>query len=67
MSSAQVSQKEIEESRKKFSEMYSNVKLGGKGTQKRKKFVVHKESAVQDKKIAALAKKSRIKINYIFL
>lgn len=59
MSSAQVTQKEIEDARKKFSEMYSNVKLGGKGTQKRKKFVTHKESAVQDKKISALAKKSR--------
>ena len=31
MSSAQVTQQEIEESRKKFSEMYSNTKLGGKG------------------------------------
>lgn len=59
MSSAQVTQKEIDDARKKFSEMYSNVKLGGKGTQKRKKFVTHKDSAVQDKKISALAKKSR--------
>jgi hypothetical protein len=59
MSSAQVTQKEIEEARKKFGDMYSNVKLGGKGTQKRKKFVVHKESTAQNKQIAALAKKSR--------
>lgn len=31
MSSAQISQKDIEDARKKFSEMYSNIKLGGKG------------------------------------
>jgi len=34
MSTNQVTQKEIEDARKKFSEMYSNVKLGGKGTNK---------------------------------
>jgi hypothetical protein len=33
MSSGQVTQQEIEEARKKFGEMYSNVKLGGKGNQ----------------------------------
>lgn len=64
-------QQAIDEARKKFSEMYSNVKLGGKGiqnptikiyligSQKRKKFVQHKSAAVQDKKIVALAKKAR--------
>lgn len=31
MSTAEQTQKAIEEARKKFSEMYSNVKLGGKG------------------------------------
>ena len=31
MSSAKVSQQEIEDARKKFGDMYSNVKLGGKG------------------------------------
>jgi len=31
MSTKVVTQNEIEEARKKFSEMYSNVKLGGKG------------------------------------
>jgi len=60
MSTAEQKQQLIEEARKKFGEMYSNTKLGGKGTQKRKKFVQHKASAVQDKKITALAKKSRI-------
>jgi hypothetical protein len=34
MSTNQTTQKEIEEARKKFSEMYSNVKLGGKGIYK---------------------------------
>jgi len=33
MSTAEETQRAIEESRKKFSEMYSNVKLGGKGIQ----------------------------------
>ena len=58
MSSA-VTQKEIEESRKKFAEMYKDTKLGGKGTQKKKGFPTHKAHAVQDKEIAKLAKKSR--------
>ena len=31
MNTNQTTQKEIEEARKKFGEMYSNVKLGGKG------------------------------------
>jgi hypothetical protein len=31
MSAKEVTQKEIDEARKKFGEMYSNVKLGGKG------------------------------------
>lgn len=31
MSTNQITQKEIEDARKKFNEMYSNVKLGGKG------------------------------------
>lgn len=31
MSTNQTTQQEIDEARKKFSEMYSNVKLGGKG------------------------------------
>merc|ERR1712222_241026 len=51
MSSA-VTQKEIEESRKKFA---------GKGSQKRKKFVTHKAHAVQDKEISKLAKKTQAK------
>ncbi len=49
---------EILEARKRMEEKFGNIKLGGKGTQKRKKFVVHKSSAVQDKKIVAIAKKS---------
>lgn len=36
MSTAEQNQKAIEEARKKFSEMYSNVKLGGKGNYKLK-------------------------------
>ena len=59
MSSQADLNKEILEARKKFSEMYGNLKLGGKGTQKRKKLVAHKSSAQQDKKISNLAKKSR--------
>lgn len=31
MSTKEITQHEIDEARKKFSEMYSNVKLGGKG------------------------------------
>lgn len=49
---------EIIEARKRMEEKFGNLKLGGKGTQKRKKLVVHKSAAVQDKKIAAIAKKS---------
>ena len=48
---------EIIEARKKMEERFGNLKLGGKGTQKKKKVVVHKVSAVQDKKITAIAKK----------
>lgn len=52
---------EIIEARKKMEEKFGNLKLGGKGTQKRKKMVVHKSQAVQDKKISALAKKAGAK------
>lgn len=52
---------EIIEARKKMEEKFGNLKLGGKGTQKRKKIVVHKASTQQDKKIAALAKKAGAK------
>lgn len=52
---------EIIEARKKMAEKFGNLKLGGKGTEKRKKIVVHKSSAVQDKKIVALAKKAGAK------
>lgn len=52
---------EIIEARKKMEEKFGNLKLGGKGTQKRKKMVVHKNQAVQDKKITALAKKAGAK------
>jgi hypothetical protein len=57
--SEQLSQ-EILEARKKFGEMFGNTKLGGKGSQKKKKMIVHRAGAVQDKKISSLAKKSRI-------
>jgi nascent polypeptide-associated complex subunit beta len=49
---------EIKEARKRMEEKFGNLKLGGKGTQKRKKIVVHKATAVQDKKIASIAKKT---------
>ena len=52
---------EILEARKKMEERFGNLKLGGKGSQKKKKIVVHKSSAVQDKKIAAVAKKAGAK------
>ncbi len=52
---------EIIEARKKMEEKFGNLKLGGKGTQKRKKQVVHKSTSVQDKKIQALAKKAGAK------
>ena len=52
---------EIIEARKKMEAKFGNIKLGGKGTEKRKKLVVHKSSAVQDKKILAIAKKSGAK------
>lgn len=52
---------EIIEARKKMAEKFGNLKLGGKGTEKRKKLVVHKSSAVQDKKIVAIAKKAGAK------
>ena len=52
---------EIIEARKKMEEKFGNLKLGGKGSQKRKKIVVHKQTAVQDKKIVAIAKKSGAK------
>jgi nascent polypeptide-associated complex subunit beta len=52
---------EIIEARKKMEEKFGNLKLGGKGTQKRKKIVVHKSAAVQDKKITAIAKKANAK------
>jgi hypothetical protein len=51
--------KDILEARKKFAEMYGNTKLGGKGTETRKKVPKHRAGAVQDKKITSLAKKSR--------
>ena len=44
--------------RKKMEEKFGNVKLGGKGTQKKKKIATHKTQATQDKKIVAIAKKS---------
>ena len=50
---------EILEARKKFAEKFGNTKLGGKGTEKKKKLVAHRSTAVQDKKISALAKKAR--------
>jgi len=53
--------KEIIEARKKMEEKFGNLKLGGKGTQKRKKIVVHKSTAVQDKKIGQIAKKIQAK------
>lgn len=49
---------EIIEARKKMEEKFGNLKLGGKGTQKKKKFVTHKTQVVQDKRITALAKKA---------
>lgn len=49
---------EIIDARKKMEEKFGNLKLGGKGTQKRKKLVTHKSTVVQDKKITALAKKA---------
>ena len=49
---------EIIEARKKMEEKFGNLKLGGKGSQKKKKLVVHKSQQVQDKRITALAKKS---------
>ena len=49
---------EIIEARKKFNEQYGNIKIGGKGTQKKKKIVTHKSSAVADKKILAIQKKA---------
>ena len=52
---------EIIEARKKMEEKFGNLKLGGKGSQKKKKMVVHKSTAVQDKKISAIAKKSGAK------
>jgi nascent polypeptide-associated complex subunit beta len=52
---------EIIEARKKMEEKFGNLKLGGKGTQRKKKIVVHKSNTVQDKKISALAKKSGAK------
>lgn len=52
---------EIIEARKKMQEKFGNIKIGGKGTQKRKKQVVHKSTAVQDKKISAVAKKANAK------
>ena len=52
---------EIIEARKKMAEKFGNLKLGGKGTEKRKKQVVHKSTAVQDKKIGAIAKKANAK------
>lgn len=52
---------EIVEARKKMEEKFGNLKLGGKGTQKRKKIVVHKSNTQQDKKVTALAKKAGAK------
>ena len=52
---------EIIEARKKMEEKFGSLKLGGKGTQKRKKIVVHKVAVVQDKKLAAAAKKLNAK------
>ena len=48
---------EIIEARKRMEEKFGNLKIGGKGTQKRKKIVTHKQSIVQDKRITAIAKK----------
>ena len=52
---------EIIEARKKLEEKFGNLKLGGKGTQRKKKLVVHKSTGVQDKKISAIAKKAQAK------
>jgi nascent polypeptide-associated complex subunit beta len=51
--------KEILEARAKMAEQYGNVKLGGKGTQRKTKFVVHRSNAVQDKKISSIIKKTQ--------
>ena len=52
---------EIIEARKKMEEKFGNLKLGGKGSQKKKKIVVHKSSAVQNKQVTAIAKKAGAK------
>ena len=52
--------KEILEARKKMAEQFGDVKLGGKGSQRRVKQVVHRSNAVQDKKISAVIKKTSI-------
>jgi hypothetical protein len=40
MSTAEQNQQLIDEARKKFSEMYSNVKLGGKGILNNQQFII---------------------------
>lgn len=51
---------EILEARKKMAEKFGNTQLGGKGTEKRKKEARHHGNKVEsDKKIQAIAKKSR--------
>jgi nascent polypeptide-associated complex subunit beta len=51
----------ILEARKKFGELYGNTKIGGKGSQKKKKLVKHRETSAFDKKIQSLAKKANSK------
>ena len=63
----QPTEKEIQESRKKFAEKYGHTQIGGKGTEKRKHPVKHRGNKVEvDKKIEAVAKKSQArKLNEI--
>ena len=49
----------ILEARKKFGDLLGNTKIGGKGTQKKKKLVTHRSHAAVDKKITSLIKKTR--------
>lgn len=53
-------EQEILEARKKMAEKFGNTKFGGKGTEKKKKEPKHRGNKVEaDKKIQAIAKKSR--------
>jgi nascent polypeptide-associated complex subunit beta len=49
----------------KLQKLQAQVRLGGKGTQRRKKKVVHRTATTDDKKLQSSLKKLSVRIIYV--